>query len=601
MTASLSGVFSLQEFTDTGTLGVGYRLYTYTSGTTTQKTAYTDAAGTIPHTYTSDGLGGQYIALNARGELPAPLFLTSGAYDICLKTSAGVTVWTRYASPIADGTDSITAALASSANGSGADLVGGSGRVVSTTSAVRALSKTGIGRAFALGYSAPGDGGGGQYYYDSTDTSSTDNGGTILVAGDGGRWKLSFTGMLSICQWGVLPTNTAAQNATALTAALNWAIPRGHTLWWPEVNIPCNAVSVSDSTAQGVRIKCAGKGKSRVNYSGIGTASWLTITGTSGTLAFAAIEGLGFDGATTTTAVELRGICGQEIRDCEFGVNALAVLYNNFSTGQFTEYCVVRRSNFATGCLRWIEYKITSGNASFHGSGMSDRCLCNTPSSAYTNLITVGANCYVYNAPLDIHVWTNAAGTMLQNNNTGTPSIWNCNWSGQITLEPFAGTITLASGYSRTFFSGPIRASGSTFALGTLRLVRDLTGNADGSFSASMENYEKSFSSVTTGTALNIDSSFWPNGAIGSMLLHVTLVGANYRYTHILIATLASGIGGSNTVTQIAAQQAFNTAGWGASTFSLDGSGNLVVTNAAGGFSVGISVGVSQLGGALVN
>jgi hypothetical protein len=97
MAASLSGEFNLQEFTDLGAFAAGYRLYTYTAGTTTQKTAYTDAAGSVAHTYTSDGSGGQYIALNSRGELPAPLFLTTGAYDITLKTSAGVTVWTRRA------------------------------------------------------------------------------------------------------------------------------------------------------------------------------------------------------------------------------------------------------------------------------------------------------------------------------------------------------------------------------------------------------------------------------------------------------------------------------------------------------------------------
>lgn len=97
MTASLSGVFNLQEFTDAGALMASGRLYTYTAATTTLKTAYTDAAGSTPHTYTSDGSGGQYIALNARGELPAPLFLASGAYDITLKTSSGTTVWTRRA------------------------------------------------------------------------------------------------------------------------------------------------------------------------------------------------------------------------------------------------------------------------------------------------------------------------------------------------------------------------------------------------------------------------------------------------------------------------------------------------------------------------
>ncbi len=100
--ASLSGVFNTQNFTDLGAFAVGGRLYTYAPGTTTQKTAYTDEAGTIAHTYTSDGSGGQYIAMNARGELPAPLFLAAGGYDLTYKTSAGVTVWTRRARGASD-------------------------------------------------------------------------------------------------------------------------------------------------------------------------------------------------------------------------------------------------------------------------------------------------------------------------------------------------------------------------------------------------------------------------------------------------------------------------------------------------------------------
>lgn len=95
--ASLSGVWNAQEFTDAGLLLVGGRLYTYAAGTTTHKTAYTDAAAAVPQTYTSDGIGGQYIALDSRGELPAPLFLASGGYDLALKRADGSTVWTRRA------------------------------------------------------------------------------------------------------------------------------------------------------------------------------------------------------------------------------------------------------------------------------------------------------------------------------------------------------------------------------------------------------------------------------------------------------------------------------------------------------------------------
>ena len=125
MTASQSGVFSLQEFSDVGAPLVGGRLYTYAYGTATHKTAYTDKAGTIAHTYTSDGSGGQYVALNARGELPAPLYLTSGSYDIALKTATGSTVWTRRADPTEESANQLRTDLASTADAAkSAGLIG---------------------------------------------------------------------------------------------------------------------------------------------------------------------------------------------------------------------------------------------------------------------------------------------------------------------------------------------------------------------------------------------------------------------------------------------------------------------------------------------
>ena len=133
MTASLSGVFSTQQFTDAGLPAANYRLYSYAPGTTTQKTAYTDAAATTPHSYVSDGIGGLYIALNARGELPAGLFLNAGGYDLALKTPAGATVWTRRAVGTDDTGTAVYAALAAS---TGSSLVGhiasGAGAVART-------------------------------------------------------------------------------------------------------------------------------------------------------------------------------------------------------------------------------------------------------------------------------------------------------------------------------------------------------------------------------------------------------------------------------------------------------------------------------------
>jgi len=118
--------------------------------------------------------------------------------------------------------------LANPANGLGADLVGGVGRVVNTITALKALLKTGVGKAFVLGYYTMGDGGGGQYWYDSTDVSSTDNGGTIIVATDGGRWKLIYRDYVTPDQFGVIGDGSShVANAQCFQNCIDWSSPLG--------------------------------------------------------------------------------------------------------------------------------------------------------------------------------------------------------------------------------------------------------------------------------------------------------------------------------------------------------------------------------------
>lgn len=86
----------------------------------------------------------------------------------------------------------------------GAALVGGVGRVIDSIAALKTLPKTGAKKAFVLGYYAPGDGGGGAYYFDAADVTSLDNGGTVIVASDGGRWKLAIQSEVTVKQFGAV-------------------------------------------------------------------------------------------------------------------------------------------------------------------------------------------------------------------------------------------------------------------------------------------------------------------------------------------------------------------------------------------------------------
>lgn len=72
-------------WTAAGIPGAGYKLYTYTAGTTTPLATYTDSTGGTANA--------NPVVLNARGE--ADVYLaTSSFYKFILKTDADVTVWT---------------------------------------------------------------------------------------------------------------------------------------------------------------------------------------------------------------------------------------------------------------------------------------------------------------------------------------------------------------------------------------------------------------------------------------------------------------------------------------------------------------------------
>ncbi|WP_071536165.1 glycosyl hydrolase family 28-related protein [Pseudomonas aeruginosa] len=74
----------------------------------------------------------------------------------------------------------------------GATLIGGGIHVLINLEQMRSSSKNTPSKvAQTLGYYSPGDGGGGTYYLDESDLTSGDNGGSVIVAADGGRWKLA--------------------------------------------------------------------------------------------------------------------------------------------------------------------------------------------------------------------------------------------------------------------------------------------------------------------------------------------------------------------------------------------------------------------------
>lgn len=81
---------------------------------------------------------------------------------------------------------------------------------VDSIAALRLLNKNSYSYATVTGYYAKGDGGGGLYYLDAADVTSVDNGGTIIVAADLGRWKLTYKDQVTVKQFGAKTDGTGA-------------------------------------------------------------------------------------------------------------------------------------------------------------------------------------------------------------------------------------------------------------------------------------------------------------------------------------------------------------------------------------------------------
>lgn len=97
--------------------------------------------------------------------------------------------------------------------------------------ALREVDRTKATLVYAAGYYIPADGGGGWYALDDADTSSLDNGGTVIVAADGGRWKLCESGVVSVKQFGAVGDGTTDDTSSiqAAVAALS-----GKRLFFPK-------------------------------------------------------------------------------------------------------------------------------------------------------------------------------------------------------------------------------------------------------------------------------------------------------------------------------------------------------------------------------
>lgn len=194
-------------------------MYFYIPNTTSPKSTYQDAAQTILNT--------NPVVLDGAGRA---IIFGSGAYRQQLYDVNMNLVWDKLTySPVS------SVDLANTGVPGGAGYIGFDGttldqqfkssvdRVVDSIGALRTLAHTTYTRVHVTGYYVVGDGGGGFYWYDPSDTTSADNNGTIIVASDGGRWKLEQSGWIDVRQFGAKGDGTT-DDTSPIASAWTWCI-----------------------------------------------------------------------------------------------------------------------------------------------------------------------------------------------------------------------------------------------------------------------------------------------------------------------------------------------------------------------------------------
>ncbi|WP_186115436.1 hypothetical protein [Burkholderia gladioli] len=268
----------------------------YQPGTTTKVDTYQDVGLTIVNT--------NPVALDSRGQA---LIWGNTNYRQVVQDANGVTIW--------DQVVSASVSFVDLANG-GANLVQFDGRslsdvfkdrvkcVVNSVAELRTLSKLTYAHASTTGYYLPFGGGEGDYDLDPNDIASVDNGFTVIVANDGGRWKLQHGGTASLMQAGAQADwdgTTGTDNIVALNnflgalnANLSGYIPAGSYKTTGQHVAP--ALNYLAIDGDGMR-------QSRIVYAGASTTGDILTFG-DGTTSITGLRLSGFmvDSATTMTA-----------------------------------------------------------------------------------------------------------------------------------------------------------------------------------------------------------------------------------------------------------------------------------------------------------
>lgn len=251
-----------------------------------------------------------------------------------------------------------------------------------------------------------------------------------------------------------------------------------------------------------------------------------------------------------------------------FDNSAVGVQFLSESTRAFCEFNVVYDSDFHSTVTLPVWYARTSGNESFHGSGIAGNTTINQSTSATKSMIQVDAGCVPYQSPLEFTGFPKTTIAVINNQNNG--GIRAPQFYGSIKLETIATNVPIGGGY-RIHFDGIIEGFGSTGLNNGTLIETEKTYYNDGGVFVRRKPWVSTANNI--GSAPTVVAQL--EAGIGH-LIDVTLVAPNYAYRYLLWVS-SSPYDGNGSVTVLGTHTINNTAGYGGATWLVSG-GQLYIT-----------------------
>jgi len=392
-----------------------------------------------------------------------------------------------------------------------------------------------------------------------------------------------------------------ADGATDSTTAISSALALAHAASDISVQLLAGTYIVTSTlVATGLsftrpNLMGVSKKQTILSFSGIAASSvCVKIRGGSGQSTGDSISDLTLVGNSTSILLEFNGSCGATARRVIFGTSAVGTRWHNETAGSFTEFCTLEGCETTNGCVLPYEFKVTSGNNSFHGSGPGGGAE-NTVVSAATATAVLqadGTGCFIYNAPCHLQVFCTAANvTIFQNNNSVAPV--PISFSGVLSIETSAARTITLGGAAQVLFAGPVKLlgasnlAGDNVTAGTLMRVETISGHADGTISYTGGKRGTKYAlTVPSASMAGINISGSMNNV--ARMVSVSVFATNYLSQQLIVTSPVDG-SSSGTGASICGQQAnFNAPGGTlgyqaiiAYTGSANGSFNITVPTVA--------------------